>query len=118
MPTKISDALSVPAEALAMEGVLDAFTDIDSKFHVDPHLLHYARTIELASSYERLQTHFGMVIKLLDVSERVGDRFYRQAFTKLIFRELPFAALGYSKGGIGGSGIGPGIASLWQLRPI
>lgn len=110
MPTRISEALDVSPEALVAEGVLDAFTDVDSKFHVDPHLLEYAETVEFKDSYQRLRRYFESVIKLLDVSASVGDRFYRQAHSKLIFHELPFAALGYSKNGIGGSGIGPGIA--------
>ncbi len=47
---------------------------------------------------------------MLGASSQRGDRFYRQALGRLVFRELPFAALGYSKDGIGGSGIGLGIA--------
>src|SRR5215210_5137174 len=110
MTTRISEALGVSPEDLAAEGALDAFTDVDSRFHVDPHLLQYAEIPEFKESYQRLRNHFEAVIKLLDVSSHSGDRFYRQAFARLVFRELPFAALGYSKAGIGGSGIGPGIA--------
>jgi hypothetical protein len=110
MATRISQASDVPPELLAEEGVLDAFTDIDSRFHVDPHLLQYAESPEFKGSYQRLRDHFQAVIKLLEVSSYPGDRFYGQAYGRLVFPELPFAALGYSKGGIGGSGIGPGIA--------
>lgn len=110
MPTRISEALNVSPEALDTEGALDAFTDVDSKFHVDPRLLQYAKTIEFKESYTRLRKYFESTIRLLEVSSGAGDRFYRQAFKRLVFPELPFAALGYSKSGIGGSGIGPGIA--------
>lgn len=111
MARKISDALDVSPESLASEGAFDAFTDIDSRFHVDPRLLQHAETPELEKSYERFLSHFEAVIKLLDASLRRGDRFYQEAFRRLVFREVPFAALGYSKGSIGGSGIGKGIAS-------
>jgi hypothetical protein len=110
MATRISEALGVSPESLAAEGALDAFTDVDARFHVDPHLLQHADTPEFHDSYQRLRSHFEAVIKLLDVSSYPGDRFYRQAYARLVFRELPFAALGYSKVGTGGSGIGPGIA--------
>jgi len=110
MPRKFSDAFRVPAQALIGEGALDAFVDIDSRFYIDPHLLQQASTPELVGSYQRFTQHFEGIIHLLDASQRKGDRLFREAVKKLIFRELPFVSLGYSLRSSAGSGIGPKTA--------
>lgn len=110
---RISDALKVTPEALEKAGIFNGFVEIDSRLHVDPHLLRFATTPELKYSYEHFTQYFEEVIHLLDASKRFGDIFYKKAIQKLIFHEIPIAALGYSKTGIRGSGIGSGYA--WEL---
>jgi hypothetical protein len=110
MAQKLSDAFGVSHEAWVYEGAFDAFVDIDSRFHVDPHLLAASAVPEFENSYTTFTRHFEEIIHLLDASERQGDRMYREAVTRLVFHEVPGVALGYAQGSISGSGIGLGLA--------
>lgn len=107
---RISDAINVTEEDLEGEGAFNGFVEIDSRLHVDPHLLKTVTTLELKDSYKHFRQYFDEVIHLLDASSFYSDRFYRQAVQRLIFHEVPIAALGYSTKGILGSGIGIGFA--------
>mgnify|MGYP001328649132 CR=1 FL=1 len=111
MSIKYNDVLGVTEEALLEEGVFNAFIDIDSSFHVDPHLLESASTPELAGSYQRFRGYFNSLIKILEASKTEEDRFWREAKKRLHFKELPYVSLGYSKEGASGRGIGNGLAS-------
>ncbi|MBE9205834.1 hypothetical protein IQ244_04760 [Nostoc sp. LEGE 06077] len=120
MPKKINEMFGVSEEALKNEGVFNGFIDIDSKFHVDPHLLQATKISELKDSYQRFQEHFAQIIHLLQVTKNSEDRFFRAAHQKLIFPELPFVSLGYSSEGSSGRGIGSGIAmnltkTAWEI---
>lgn len=97
MAIRISDALGISSEMLNNEGAFDGFVDIDSQLHIDPYLLRNATTVELKDSYGRFQEYFNNIIKLLDNSNKSNDRLFREAVQGLIFHEIPFAALGYSK---------------------
>ncbi len=110
MAKKLSDAFGVSHEAWIHEGAFDAFVEIDSRFHVDPHLLSESEVPELQSAYATFTRHFEEVIILLDASRSRDDRMYKEAVRRLTFREIPGIALGYSQGSIAGSGIGVGLA--------
>lgn len=110
MARKLSDAFGVPHKAWVNEGAFDAFVEIDSRFHVDPHLLASSQVPELKHAYDTFKHHFEEVILILDASQTLNDRFYREAARRLVFREVPGVALGYSQSSISGSGIGPGLA--------
>lgn len=111
MSIKYNDVLGVTEEALIEEGAFNAFVDIDSSFHVDPHLLEYASTPELRGSYQKFRDYFDSLIKILDASKTENDRFWREAKKRLHFKEMPYISLGYSKEGASGRGIGDGLAS-------
>src|ERR1700733_2531040 len=111
MATRISDALDVSHAKLNAQGAFDAFTDIDSHFHIHPALLAVAGTKELSPSAARIKQHFTDVIVLLDASNNETDVFYRKARSKLIFPEIPLAALGYSKDDTHGRAIGKKLAN-------
>jgi hypothetical protein len=111
MPRKISTVLGISEKRLKTEGVFDAFVDIDSKFHIDPHLLQYATIPELKDSYKSFKKYFKDIMPLLEASQKEDDRFWREAQKRLIFPEVPFVSLGYSVGGGSGRGIGPGLAN-------
>ncbi len=100
---RISDFLGVPHEKLTAEGALDSFMAVDSRLHIDPHLLQSASTPELKDSYERFTDHFDKILHLLDASQLKSDVFFRQALGRLTFREIPYIALGYSVGHTSGS---------------
>lgn len=111
MPTRISRALGVSEKALHKLGAFDGFIDIDARFYVDPSLLQIAKTQELSGSHVTFRKYFANVLRLLDASSRKGDLFYRQAARMLAFKELKVLSLGYSRGGVDGSGIGKQIAN-------
>ncbi|HEX6747539.1 MAG TPA: hypothetical protein VF092_09650 [Longimicrobium sp.] len=110
MTEKLSDAFGVSNEAWIGEGAFDAFVEIDSRFHVDPHLLAVSAVPELQSAYTTFTRYFEEIIRLLDAAQTRTDPMFRTAVRKLVFREIPGVALGYSKGNISGSGIGIGLA--------
>ncbi len=120
MPKRISEIFEVAEEDLKKEGVFNGFIDLDSKFYVDPHLLETTKVPELENSYLSFKTHFKKIVHLLEITKNSGDGFFRAAYKKLIFPELPFVSLGYSTEGTSGSGIGPGIAlnltnTAWEI---
>ncbi len=119
MPRRISDAMGVSKEDLWEQGAFDAFVDIDSRFHIDPHLLEACQTPELQGSYQKFLKHFEDVLRVLAASKQTGDRFHRKAVKMLQFKELPFVSLGYGgsskskkKKRRSGNGIGPKLAGM------
>jgi hypothetical protein len=94
---------------LRNRGVFNGFVDLDSKLYVDPFLLRTADTPELRGAYDEYRAHFVQVLLLLRKSTG-RDALFRRASDLLTFKELPLVALGYSQGGITGSGIGVELA--------
>jgi len=107
---RINEALGITEKILEKPGVFNGFVDLDSELYIDPNLLKAAKTPELARSYEKFLKYFDDVVRLLDASKAVGDRFFAAAWKRLIFHEEEISALGYAKRGIAGSGIGEGLA--------
>ncbi|HYX07949.1 MAG TPA: hypothetical protein VE912_14565 [Bacteroidales bacterium] len=110
MATKINEALKISEEKLEREGIFNGFVDIDSKFYVDPHLLEFSTIQEFAEGYKAFKKHFEDIVKLLDATKDINDRFFREAVKRLIFKEIPYLGLGYAKNDVSGSGIGEEIA--------
>jgi hypothetical protein len=112
MPTRISDALGVSHAKLDAQGVLDGFVDVDSHFHIHPALLANPMAPELAKAQSRLEKHFCDIILLLDAATAASstDVFFRKAKNKLIFLEIPLAALGFARGSTRGRAIGEKLA--------
>jgi hypothetical protein len=110
MARRIDEVLGTTEKILKKAGVFNGFVDLDSELYVDPNLLKSAKTPELAGSYKKFVKYFEDVVRLLDASKAAGDRFFKQATKRLVFREEKISALGYSKGGIAGSGVGSGLA--------
>jgi hypothetical protein len=111
MPTRLSEAIGVTHKALITEGAFDSFIDVDSLLYIDPHLLASSSAKELSGSAERFKKYFNAVLKLLKVSKTRGDLAWKQATTRLTFRELPYIALGYTESGTRGRAIGPRLAA-------
>ncbi len=112
MPIRISDALGVSHAKLDAQGALDGFVDVDSHFHIHPALLANPMVPELADAYGRFEKHFRDIILLLDAANAASskDALFRAARDKLIFPEIPIAALGFAKGGTRGRAIGEKLA--------
>ena len=110
MARRLSEVLGVRHLDLKRKGAFDGFVDIDSPFHIDPHLLRSIRIRELKNSYQRLKEYFTKIIRLLDASRSEDDRFYREVVKLLMFPEVGNIKLGYSLSGSPGRGIGLHLA--------
>ena len=110
MPQRLSTILKVPGKLLDSKGVFNAFVDIDSKLYIDPSPLNKPKIKEFENSYSKFKTYFSEILTLIDHSQNQNDRFSREAFIKLQFKEFKYVALGYSIGNKSGNAIGPKIA--------
>ncbi len=110
MPRKISTLLNVSSKDLDSKGVFDGFVDIDARLHVDPSLLSICKIPEFEKSYEEFQNYFNEILIILSKVQYQGDIFFKAAQKRLIFKEQGSTALGYSKKGVAGNAIGPGLA--------
>jgi hypothetical protein len=106
MPQPLSDALGVSADALTAAGVFDGFVDLDSRLHIDPHLLAHCATPEMYGAREVFDEHFANVFKLIRASKKRHDIFWQKAAENLVFTEIPNTGLGYARQGKAGSAIG------------
>lgn len=111
MPQRLSTILNVSAKLLDKKGVFNAFVDIDSKLYIDPSLLEKPKIKEFKNSYSKFKTYFSEVLTLIDHSQNLNDRFCREAFRRLQFKEFKYVALGYSIGNKNGNAIGHEIAA-------
>lgn len=110
VPKRVSAVLGVVAADLNATGAFNGFVDIDSRLHVDPHLLTASTLPELTGSRQRFENHFRKVLKLLGHSKQQGDQFWNGASKLIQSKEIPQTGLGYAKHDTGGSGIGPLLA--------
>jgi hypothetical protein len=97
VPKRISSILGVNPNDFEASGAFDGFVDVDSKLHVDPHLLSSSSAPELKGARETFEAHFRGVLKLLAASKREDDVFWTEARRSLTFPEIPHTGLGYSK---------------------
>jgi hypothetical protein len=111
VPKRVSAVLSVVAADLNATGAFNGFVDIDSRLHVDPHLLTASTVPELSGSRQRFEHHFQKVLKLLGHSKREEDQFWNGAVKLIQSKEVPHTGLGYAKHDTGGSGIGRLLAN-------
>lgn len=110
MSIRVNDALELEPGILEKAGAFNAFVDIDSQFHLDPHLLSESSVPEMSGSYDSFINYFKNINSLFEASQKAGDRFFNKAVSLLTFKELPYVGLGYSKSGVKGRGIGPELA--------
>ena len=106
MPERISAALGITHEALEVAGVFDRFIDIDSRLHVDPHLLSHSNAPELVAATRTLDRYWEDTISVLRGIFEYGDRFWREALKRFTFPENPSVGLGYAAAGTIGAAIG------------
>jgi len=110
MPQRLSTILQISEKDFERMDVFNAFADIDSKLYVDPSLLKGIKINEFKDSYKRFLSYFNNILKLIDQSKKKGDIFWRQALSRLVFKETKFVALGYSIGNNNGNAIGKKLA--------
>lgn len=105
----LSESLGVSTSQLRKYGVFDSYLGVDSLLHVDPARLRSTRVPELRGSYKRFHKYFEEILYLI-AEAKPGDALERQAIKKLIFPEIPEAALGYAQGSNRGRGVTSAIA--------
>lgn len=106
MAERISDALRVPHDEFEKAGVFDRFIGIDSRLHVDPHLLHSSQAPELRAAAQTLDIYWADTIVVLRNIFEHGDRFWRATLSRFTFPENSHVGLGYALAGATGSAIG------------
>jgi len=113
MPKKISTLLKITSKKLDQKGAFDGFIDLDSRLHVDPSLLSSSKIPEFKNSHAIFEKYFIEILALVSNSKARNDRLWREAHTRLQFKEIGNTALGYSKKGTGGNAIGQAGGLLW-----
>jgi hypothetical protein len=90
-------------------GVFNPTVGSDNQLFVDPKLLEYAGE-EFSGSQKILNKYFSDVITVLKVSKRKHDIPWNAAWKRMQFKETSNTALGFSKDGTSGNGIGKVLA--------
>ena len=106
MAKRLSQFLGVGASALQRLGAFNALIGVDNRLFVDPLLLKGLKIPELRKSRKRFEQYFREVLFLLARSKSPGDKAWREARDRLIFRETKGVSLGYGLSTSDGSGIG------------
>lgn len=103
-PILFSIYFGIDADALADAGLIDPFINVDTPLFIDPVLLekssHGAISKDAIAAF---RAHFDKFIRLLAVSENVGDAPWRAAEGFLNLNEPPENGLGYGGSGRSGS---------------
>ncbi|HET7232220.1 MAG TPA: hypothetical protein VFJ16_19595, partial [Longimicrobium sp.] len=116
MPQLLSEYFEIDSDELSRLGVHDTFVDLDSRLHVDPHLLPGSSVPEMQEAEAVVKSYFEDIIILLEEATGESDICYEAAKRKLTLSELKGVSLGYSKGEGDGSAVGPGLAAALTNR--
>lgn len=111
MAQAVSTALGVDAKSLEKKGIFDAVIGVDIHLFVDPQLLKQTSIPEFKNSHDTLEKYFSEIITLLSASKNAGDRPWKEAYKRLIFKELHGVSIGYGVHSDNGSAVGPELAS-------
>lgn len=109
MPKSLSDVLGIQSSDLTDRDAFDPILDMDTRLFIDPHLLKHCEVDEFLNSYEKLQSHFLTIGKLLSVSDNKNDPFWKKADKMMRWPEVKGLCIGYASKGTSGSGIGPAL---------
>ncbi len=107
MAQQLSTYLNIKSDDLENAGILDTVIGVDTHLFVDPLLLSSAKASEFKNSRQEVERRYSEILLLLSKSEKREDRAWRGAQARLVFRELPGTAIGYSAKSDSGRGIGP-----------
>jgi hypothetical protein len=96
-------------------GVFNPKIGSDSKLFVDTKLIDTAGE-EFEKSTAQLTKYFGQIVTLLKLSKKKKDMPWTAAWKRMQFKETSNTAIGFSKSGTDGNGIGPVLAEKILLR--
>lgn len=110
MIQRVSSYLGVTPVDLDDLGVFDAFIGVDTLLFLDPFLLKGTKIPEFKHSEKRVHKYFEDIMRLIVASKAPGDKAWKEAYRRLIFKEMPGVSIGYGQKGRSGSGVGPKLA--------
>lgn len=103
-PVLFSNSFSVSPTAFDEAGLVEPVLNCDTKLFVDPLLLSTSgNPLMRRDGYRLLKSRFRSIIRLIDASERPGDKAWRTAADLLTLEERPETCLGYGGAGTSGS---------------
>ncbi len=107
----------VSAIAMRRLGAFNPKIDVDNNMFVDPKLLDIGKE-EFKGAHNELVAYFGQVVKLVKLikTRTDTDLAWGAAWRKMRFRETANTALGFSKEGTNGNGIGTVLAQRIVTR--
>lgn len=110
-----SQRFAVSAIRMRALGVFNPVVGQDNKLFVDSKLLELMSD-EFEGSTEVLKKHFSQTISLLKLSKKRHDLPWDSAWKRMQFKETSNTALGFSKAGTAGNGIGAKLAEQIIVR--
>ncbi len=96
-----ADQFGVDEKWLQRKGIFNPTLDVDSPLFIDPFLLPHSKHKEFSEcAFEAYEGHFSEILRLLLLSEEIGDKAWVGALSKFKFSEakgMGGTCLGYSK---------------------
>jgi hypothetical protein len=106
-PTRFTDRFRIDKALLKDRGAFDPILNADTPLFIDPLLLAQSAHEEMRAAHATWRDHFVSIIDLLAATRARGDVAWRNADRLFVASEFKGTCLGYGKGSIEGSGIGP-----------
>jgi hypothetical protein len=112
-----NEQFGVSAIAMQKLGVFNAEIDVDNKMFVDPKLLEAGKQ-EFNGAHEELIRYFAGIVQLVKLikTRTDNDMAWTAAWKRMRFKETSNTALGFSKEGTDGNGIGKVLAKRIVTR--
>lgn len=105
-----ADHFGVEETWMQSKGIFNPTLDVDSPLFIDPFLLFYSKHKEFSEcAFEAYNEHFSEILRLLNLSEEVGDKAWVRALSKFKFSEargMGGTCLGYSANSTRGRAFG------------
>src|SRR4029077_11337606 len=116
-PMYFNERFGVSAIAMQKLGVFNAEIGVDNKMFVDPKLLDAGKE-EFSGAHEELTAYFAEVVQLVKLmkTRTDNDMACTAAWKRMRFKETSNTALGFSKEGTNGNGIGRVLAKRIVTR--
>ncbi|MBI2791260.1 MAG: hypothetical protein HYX61_04830 [Gammaproteobacteria bacterium] len=105
-PIKFSEHFKIDKTKLFELKVFDPFLNRDTQLFVDLLLLKDSASKIIREAFSRYNSFFADLLKLLKVSQQVGDKSWRAAKRMVNFPEYKYTCIGYGTGTINGVGSG------------
>lgn len=97
-PILFSSHFGISADELKKAGLINPFLTVDTHLFIDPILLaSSSNKVIREDGYKQLKEHFENIIRLLIISDKIGDAAWKAARTQLSLEEARSNGLGYGR---------------------